>query len=228
MTINFNANFRRNIISFAWTWVGLLIFIGIMSLFAIWSMNHVYNDGAKLTQNNSQLENEALKAQIHFKIQVQEWKNTLLRGQDPENKVKYFAKFEEQENKVAHHLRQSHKICAAIHNTVTCQPIEIVRFEHEELGRAYREKLNQGSLENYEGIKKIDASVRGIDRATEKDIDMLFSNFSKIKNEQLLKTKLEIEDRYLILRQFVLIVLFISLSISGLSLYRILRSTKNQ
>ena len=80
----------------------------------------------------------------------------------------------------------------------------------------------------YEGIKKIDASVRGIDRKTEKDIDMLFAKFSKIKNEQVLKTKLEIENRYLILRQFVLIVLFISLSISGFSLYKILRSTKNQ
>lgn len=228
MTINFNASFRRNIISFAWTWVGLLIFIGIMSLFAIWSMNHVYLDGAKLTEDNSLLENEALKAQIHFKIQVQEWKNTLLRGQNPEDKAKYFAKFAEQENKVAHHLRQSQKICALIHNKANCQPIEIVRFEHEELGRAYREKLNQGSLDNYEGIKKIDASVRGIDRATEKDIDMLFSNFSKIKKEQVLKTKLEIQNRYLILRQFVLIVLFISLSISGFSLYRILRSTRNQ
>ena len=228
MTINFNASFRRNIISFAWTWVGLLIFIGIMSLFAIWSMNHVYLDGAKITQDNSLLENETLKSQIHFKVQVQEWKNTLLRGQNPEDKAKYFAKFEENENKVAHHLRQSQKICSSIHNKATCQPIEVVRFEHEELGRAYREKLNNGSLENYEGIKKIDASVRGIDRKTEKDIDILFANFSKIKNDQVLKTKLEIENRYLILRQFVLIVLFISLSISGFSLYKILRSTKNQ
>jgi hypothetical protein len=57
---------------------------------------------------------------------------------------------------------------------------------------------------------------------------MLFAKFSKIKNDQVLKTKLEIENRYLILRQFVLIVLFISLSISGFSLYKILRSTKNQ
>lgn len=228
MTITFNSTLRKNIISFAWTWVGLLIFIGIMSLFAIWSMNHAYFNGAKLTQDNSLLENEALKAQIHFKIQVQEWKNTLLRGKNNEDKAKYFSKFQDQENKVAHHLRQSQKICAVIHNQNICQPIETVRFEHEELGRLYREKLSQGSLANYEGIKKIDNSVRGIDRTTEKDIDKLFSNFSKIKSEQVLKTKLEIENRYLILRKFILIVLFISLSISGFSLYRILRSTKNQ
>ncbi|CAN4266236.1 hypothetical protein MCEZLEM10_00095 [Methylophilaceae bacterium] len=228
MTINFNVAFRKNIISFAWTWVGLLIFIGIMSLFSIWSMNHVYLDGAKLTEENNLLENEALKAQIHFKIQVQEWKNTLLRGQKSEDKAKYFSKFEDQENKVAYHLRQSQKICTSIHTKDTCQAIEIVRFEHEELGRLYREKLGQGSLESYEGMQKIDASVKGIDRSLEKDIDMLFSNFSKIKNEQVVKTKIEIDNRYLILRKFVLIILFISLSISGFSLYNILRSTKNQ
>lgn len=228
MTINFNAAFRKNIISFAWTWVGLLIFIGIMSLFSIWSMNHVYLDGAKLTEDNNLLENEALKAQINFKIQVQEWKNILLRGHKSEDKAKYFSKFEDQENKVAYHLRQSQKICTTIHTKNTCQAIEIVRFEHEELGRLYKEKLTQGSLESYEGMQKIDASVKGIDRSLEKNIDMLFTNFSKIKNEQVVKTKLEIDNRYLILRKFVLIILFISLSISGFSLYNILRSTKNQ
>lgn len=228
MTAAFNATFRKNIISFAWTWVGLLIFIGIMSLFSIWSMNHVYLDGTKLTQNNNLLENETLKAQIHFKIQVQEWKNTLLRGKKSEDKFKYFSKFEDQENKVAYHLRQSQKICATIHSKELCQAVEKVRFEHEELGRLYKEKLNQGSLENYEGMQKIDASVRGIDRSLEKNMDMLFSSFSKIKNEDAIKTKLEIDSRYLILRKFVSIMLFISLSISGFSLYNILRNTKNQ
>lgn len=228
MSITFNANFRKKIISFAWTWVGLLIFIGIISLFSIWSMNHAYNDGAKLALNNSDLENEALKAQIHFKIQVQEWKNILLRGKNSEDKSKFFSKFESQENTVAYHLKEALKICSSFHTKETCRPIEMIRFEHEQLGRLYREKLSQGSLENYEGMQKIDASVRGIDRSLEGDIDNLYSSFSLIKNEQVISTKIEIENRYFILRKFVLIVLFISLSISGFSLYQILRSTKNQ
>lgn len=228
MTNSADGDFRKNIFSFAWTWLGLIILTGIMSLFSIWSINHAYLDGDRLIQDNNKLQNEVLKSQIHFKIQVQEWKNTLLRGQNPEDKAKYFANFEEQENKVAHHLRELQKICAPIYDKATCQPIEMVRFEHEELGRSYREKLNNGSLENYQGIKKIDDSVRGIDRKTEKDIDILFANFSRLKNEQALKTKLEIHNRYLILRRFVLIILFISLSISGFSFYKILRSIKNK
>lgn len=228
MTPTFNTSFRKKIISFAWTWLGLLIFIGIMSLFSIWSMNHVYLNGAKLTQDNNLLENAALKAQIHFKIQVQEWKNTLLRGRNSEEKAIYFSRFEDQENKVAYHLRQSQKICASIHSKDVCQVIEIVRFEHDKLGRLFRENLRQGSLESYEGMQKIDSIVRGIDKSLEKDIDMLFATFSKMKNEQIVKIKLEIDNRYLILRKFVLIILLISLSISVFSLYNILRGTKNQ
>jgi hypothetical protein len=103
-----------------------------------------------------------------------------------------------------------------------------VRFEHDKLGRLYRENLRQGSLESYEGMQKIDSIVRGIDKSLEKDIDMLFATFSKMKNEQIVKIKLEIDNRYLILRKFVLIILLISLSISVFSLYNILRGTKNQ
>lgn len=228
MTTTSNAAFRKNIISFVWTWLGLIIFIGIMSLFSIWSLNHIYLDGEKKTEDNNLLENEALKAQIDFKIQVQEWKNTLLRGQNIKDKNKYFSNFGEQEKKVAYHLNQSQKICASIHTNDICESIEIVRIEHVELGRLYKEKLSQGSLDNYESMQRLDSSVRGKDRALEKNIDMLFSKFSKIKSEQVLKTKSEIDNRYLILRKFVLIILFISLSISGFSLYRILLSTKSQ
>ena len=223
-----NAAFRKKIFSLAWTWVGLIILTGIMSLFSIWSINHVYLNGEQLIQDNNKLENEALKAQIHFKIQVQEWKNTLLRGQNNKEQAYYFSEFENQEAKVVYHLRQSQKLCATIHTKDLCQSIENVRFKHEELGRIYREKLSQGSLKNYEDIKKIDASLKGIDRSTEQDIDSIFSTFSKLKNQKINSIKLAMESRYLILKKFILILVFISLSISGFSLYNILRFAKDQ
>jgi len=228
MTNEVNRGFRKKVFSFAWTWVGLFVLTAIISLFSIWSINHAYLDGEKLIQDNNKIEYGVLKAQIHFKIQVQEWKNILLRGQNNKEKIFYFSEFENQESKVIYHLRQSQKQCATIYNKDTCQSIENVRFKHENLGRIYREKLSQGSLENYEGMKKIDDSLKGIDRSTEKDIDSIFSKFSKIKDQKVVNTKSAIESRYLILRKFILIISFISLSISGFSLYKILRFTKDQ
>ncbi|MDG6403671.1 methyl-accepting chemotaxis protein, partial [Pseudomonas quasicaspiana] len=37
------------------------------------------------------------KANLEFKIQVQEWKNVLLRGKSPADRDKFWAQFEEQE-----------------------------------------------------------------------------------------------------------------------------------
>lgn len=94
MSSHLNANLRKSIISFSWTWIGLLIFIGIISLFSIWYMNRLYNQGAIESERINILSNEVLTAQIEFKIQVQEWKNILLRGSNASDKEKYFSEFQ--------------------------------------------------------------------------------------------------------------------------------------
>ena len=227
MAQNLNAQIRKKINSFAWTWIGLLIFIGIMSLFSIWSMNRAYNDGAKKAFNTSQLGNEVLAAEIDFKIQVQEWKNILLRGKNREDRVKYFSSFEEKESHVIQHLNEAEKICSTLNLGELCSPIATTRSEHQALGKIYRQNLNHGSLENYEGIHKIDQNVRGIDRKVEVHMDELFESFNAIEKKQDHATKLAVENRYSILRKFTLIILFLALIISGMSLYSVLRSTKN-
>ena len=222
-----SVNLRKKIISFAWTWVGLLIFIGIMSLFSIWSMNRAYVDGAKIAFSISQLENEVLSAKVDFKTQVQEWKNILLRGKNSGDKTKYFSSFETEETKVADHLKEAQKICLALDKKELCQPIEEARLKHQELGRVYKETLNKGSLESYEGSHAIDQNLRGIDRTLDNDMDSLFQNFSHMEKDQLSISKQNIDSRYHVLKKFILGIMLAALSLSGISLYSILRSTKN-
>ncbi len=219
--------FRKKIISFAWTWIGLLIFIGIMSLFSIWSMNRAYVNGAKMAFSISQLENEVLSAKVDFKTQVQEWKNILLRGKNSEDKTKYFSSFEAEETKVVGHLKDAQKICLALGKKELCQPIEEARLKHLELGRTYKETLNKGSLESYERIHAIDQNLRGIDRTLDNDMDTLFQKFHQMKKDQLSTIKQSIENRYHVLKKFIIGIMLAALSLSGISLYSILRSTKN-
>lgn len=70
MTIQLNSNLRKSIISFSWTWIGLLIFIGIISLFSIWNMNRLYDQGATNAERINMLSKEIFTAQIEFKVQV--------------------------------------------------------------------------------------------------------------------------------------------------------------
>src|SRR5690606_33972843 len=75
-------------------------------------------------------------ANVEFKIQVQEWKNVLLRGQDSGNLSRYWGQFEAQERKVQDILGQLSTLSADDHNLKG--QVDRLRSEHQTLGANYR------------------------------------------------------------------------------------------
>lgn len=73
---------RRALINLASLMLLMILSVGIAGLFSVWSTNR-YQTRTQLALNElSATMLVATQAQLHFKTQVQEWKNTLLRGQD--------------------------------------------------------------------------------------------------------------------------------------------------
>lgn len=227
MSKNLSIHFRKNIISFAWTWIGLLIFIGIISLFSIWSMNQTFKDGAQLAFKTNALKNEISSASIAFKVQIQEWKNILLRGKDKMNKDTYFSKFEKQESNVQAYLNNASVVCLQLQLNSACKEIDIIKIAHQELGMVYKKNLASASLENYDAIHQLDQSVKGMDRELEKSMSKLNAIFSEIALKQHHNTHQELADKYRTLRKFILSILAIALTITGISLYSVLRATRS-
>lgn len=99
--------------------------------------------------------------QLDFKKQVQEWKDVLLRGSDPESLEKYWGKFEEQEHKVQESAQ-------TLKTRIGNQP-KVLEFvdkflsAHVEMGTAYRKGLQAFKDGNFDS-KIGDAAVKGIDR----------------------------------------------------------------
>ncbi|MCQ4319702.1 methyl-accepting chemotaxis protein [Stutzerimonas stutzeri] len=108
---------------------------------------------------------------LEFKVQVQEWKNVLLRGKNPDNLAKYWGSFETQENKVQDLLatlgQQLSKRDAAVANQV-----QGLREEHRSLGVAYRAGRDAYIAAGYDPFAG-DAAVKGIDRATSDQLSAL-------------------------------------------------------
>ncbi|WP_457980376.1 methyl-accepting chemotaxis protein [Ectopseudomonas composti] len=109
-------------------------------------------------------------ANVEFKIQVQEWKNVLLRGQDSANLQRYWSQFEAQERKVQDILGQLTLVAAA--DPALKTQVERLRSEHQALGGNYR-KGRDAFVAAGANAQAGDAAVKGIDRAASEQMTAL-------------------------------------------------------
>ena len=131
----------------------------------------------------SQMIDAARSAQVSFKIQVQEWKNILLRGQDPAAFDKYVKGFEEQERATQDGLQRVLDLQRAEAAADTGSVKDLMR-EHQELGQKYRAAL-QHYQGNARGAHVVDSLVRGIDRVPTEGFDSVVAAVMTRAQEQL-------------------------------------------
>lgn len=131
------------------------VFIGIATLSKVIDEygDAVNNDVAYLT--------EVSAINVNFKTQVQEWKNTLIRGKDPKQLDKYWQRFEEnatviqkQYGDLLSHMRREHPAYQHVADFARSYPPML---------SAYR-KGHQAFIDAGMDIGVGDSSVKGIDR----------------------------------------------------------------
>ena len=121
-------------------------------------------------------------AQVHFKTQVQEWKNILLRGKDSEAFAKYLKGFDEEERLVRERLEQV-KATAAKLGLAERLKVDEVIGKFAKLGPNYREALKQYDRNASDPATTVDKLVRGMDREPSKAIDGLVAEIQKVSQE---------------------------------------------
>jgi len=117
----------------------------------------------------------ARNAQVQFKIQVQEWKNTLLRGtQNQETFVKYKNAFVEQSQKTQALLKTLSVLLPKIGvaNNEVVKTIDL----HAKLEREYLDALQQYDIADASSAQRVDHMVTGIDREPTKMIDTVVAS----------------------------------------------------
>ncbi|MDQ5943164.1 MAG: hypothetical protein QG572_1980 [Pseudomonadota bacterium] len=121
-------------------------------------------------------------AQVRFKTQVQEWKNILLRGKDPETFNKHLKSFESENQAVKERLLQ---VKAAATKLGVAERIKVdnVIATFEKLAPAYLDALKQFDRASTDPGGTVDKAVRGIDREPTKAIDDLVTEIQKISKE---------------------------------------------
>ncbi|MCQ4260628.1 methyl-accepting chemotaxis protein [Stutzerimonas stutzeri] len=162
-----NKSLRAQLLSLIGGSLLLVMVIALASFSFLSDGISAYQQLLKGPIESSRLINEA---NLEFKVQVQEWKNVLLRGKSAENLSKFWQSFENQERKVQTLLGTL--VQANQHDSALASQIQKLKDEHQALGVAYRrgrDAFVSASGDPYAG----DAAVKGIDRATSEQLSTL-------------------------------------------------------
>ena len=133
---------------------------------------------AAATGNEVTRENDAARsAQVHFKKQVQEWKNVLLRGHDPALFQRHLRGFDQEESAVRAELGRLRAL-AGDRSGIGVEVATLVAT-HRELGVRYRAALAAFDAADERSYRRVDAAVRGIDRAPTDALDSLVARIDR-------------------------------------------------
>lgn len=109
-------------------------------------------------------ERTVMKMNLLFKKQVQEWKNTLLRGNDPEQFKKYWGRFQATEATIQ---KMGGDLAGQLTNHEAEAKVNEFLAAHKSMGGSYRQAVEKFKAANFDS-KVGDKAVKGIDRAPTK------------------------------------------------------------
>ncbi len=167
------------------------------------------------SQNATESINSARAAQVAFKIQVQEWKNILLRGEDAEKLDTHLKKFEKEEKSVDTILNNL-KVKGS--NPNISSKIEQFLASYKVLGEKYRQGLEQYKNASTDKYKAGDEAVAGINRKATQELDDIITSIQEGFNKQQNESKnRQTRLSLIIISVAVVIILLISWFIIAIS-----------
>jgi methyl-accepting chemotaxis protein len=158
---------------------------------------------------------KALDAQTHFKTQVQEWKNILLRGKDAEAYGKHLKAFNEESEKVIKNLAETQVtvgemgLAGEINVAEVSKTFGTLTPAYLEALKLYRELVESGG----DAAGTVDKAVKGKDREPAKAITDLVQQLEKAGAAAMEAEKAHADEILIETRNRTLLTLVISVAI---------------
>jgi len=158
--------------------IGLLMFalLGLVgaAFFSSRLLSRQINLAVQTGTDSTNLVVMARSAHVNFQRQVQEWKDTLLRGNDPELFKRYHDQFTSRANDVQKGLADSKTAMAKA--GMPAAKVDALLEEHRKMLNTYEAALKTFNAADPEAGKKVDLQVRGVDRAASAQFDELIKD----------------------------------------------------
>ena len=200
--------------------IGLLI-VGLLGFSQLRAFNQTMENSSTEVRNGVAALIAVGRADSAFKTQVQEWKNILIRGNDPALFDRYLASFERQESVVHAHLEEVESYLQAADPESTT--LRTLLAEHTTLGTRYRAALRNFHAADPEAGKRIDATVRGMDRDFSTGLDELVTTIQQSEAARMESQVVSSRASYLTARNAIFITLLVGTAIVALFAWVIIR-----
>ncbi|HHH39101.1 MAG TPA: response regulator [Sedimenticola sp.] len=171
---------RSRLLLFQSAIIALLLAVG---LYGLHSYEQATTEATRVYDHSSRIVTTALQAQVHFKKQVQEWKNILLRGGEPALYRRYLKQFQAQERHTREAIGQLIGLLGA--EAGGRQVAETFLRSHHRLGNAYRQALTGFDPAHPGSYLAVDRQIRGIDRQPTDLLDRVVALALRQRSERL-------------------------------------------
>jgi hypothetical protein len=161
----------RRFVSLAATVAIVLVAIVVIALYGMHSLDRTVVRNQAEIDGVTEMADHARIAQVGFKTEIQEWKNTLLRGHDPDDFAAYHDALLLRQKEVDEDLAALEADANAV--GFETGSIAALRVAHAELGQAYDAALSEFVAADPLSIRTVDAAVRGRDRPINDAFDAL-------------------------------------------------------
>ncbi len=151
-------------------------------------------------------------AQVHFKIQVQDWKDILLRGSDSAAFDKYLNGFAQEERAVQTGLASIRQ--AVVLTGADTTTLDSLIRAHADLGQRYRTALTRFNGRDAKSAHVVDSLVKGMDRAPTAAFDSVVQDIATDGQGDLMRLTERANAAYTRMRTsfFVLLIAAIALA----------------
>jgi methyl-accepting chemotaxis protein len=154
------------------TRIGLIValnsvFFLVALVLLLYQTAHISDSYEGILAGEVHQQNQARVMQVNFKKQVQEWKNVLLRGRDPNDRATYHKNFLNMQGTVHQNALD---LKAAVKDDAVKGQIDVFITAHENLGKDYEEAYKVYEAKGYDA-HAADDHMRGKDRKPTDNID---------------------------------------------------------
>ena len=196
---------------------------GGMGLHRLALIEEQLEDTLKNTRYGIHLMINVSQANIHFKTQVQEWKNILIRGDAPDAFAQYRKSYQESERQTQQELQTSLKEMKESGHPRVAE-IEAVIKLHSELSALYTRQISAWDVNDPNNTQRADRALRGLDRPATEAMNALVEGMEKDERSRIENQLEAARALYIETRNAFVIILLVAVSIVGALIFTTTRS----